>query len=115
MSFPAGRKDDWVRLPGGRVVHGHIMNSIMRGETAVYQFQIVQLTPAHFRVSLIVRADADRADLEARLVSRFTKTLGDSIKAEVCFVDSIPRTAAGKVRPIISLVGRGEEDAPKAE
>jgi phenylacetate-CoA ligase len=115
MSFPVGRKDDWVRLPNGGVVHGHIMNSIMRGETAVYQFQIVQLAPAHFRVSLIVRADADRADLETRLISKFKKTLGESIKAEVYFVASIPRTAAGKVRPIVSLAGPGAEDAHQAK
>lgn len=104
MSFPAGRKDDWICLSGGRVVHGHVMNSIMRGETAVYQFQVVQLAPARFRVSLIVKDDADRSNLEARLVFKFKKMLGESIRAEICFVDSIPRTAAGKVRPIVSLV-----------
>lgn len=115
MSFPAGRKEDWIRLPNGGAIHGHVMNSLLREETSVYQFQVVQLEPARFRISLIAKDDADRASLESRIASKFRKTFGESTQTEVCFVTSIPRTAGGKVRSIISLVGRAADSSPASE
>ncbi len=114
ISFPAGRKDDWVRLRDGRSVHGHILNSLMRGEVSIFQYQIVQLVPAHFRVSLIVKDDADRAELETRIVSKFKKALGEPLQVDFSFVSSIPRTAAGKVKPIISSVRQEPTDGPRS-
>jgi len=104
LSFPLGRKDDWLRLSDGRTVHGHSINSIMRGEADVLQFQVVQRSPEEFQVSLVVREGTDRAALAAGIASKFKGVFGPSAQVEVFFVSEIPREASGKVRPIVSLV-----------
>jgi phenylacetate-CoA ligase len=111
MSFPLGRRGEWLRRPDGGVVHGQIINHLLREEESVYQFQVVQSAPERFGVSLVARENANRADLEARIISKFKTAFGESTRIDVYFVSSIPREASGKIRPIVPLVLRGEADA----
>ena len=110
MSFPLGRRGDWLRLPDGGVVHGQIINLLLREEGAAYQFQVVQRAPAEFRVFLVVKDGTERASLENRIASKFKGVFGPSAQVAVSFVSEIPREASGKVRPIVSLVNQAESE-----
>lgn len=103
LSFPEGRKDEWVRLPDGRTVHGLFLHVLLRADRSVLQYQIIQLARARFHVALVVKDDADKASVGARISAAFRKALGPTVAVDIAFVVEIPRTPDGKVRPLIGL------------
>jgi phenylacetate-CoA ligase len=103
LSYPVGRGDDWIELPSGERLHSQAVHTLLRDENEVWQYQVVQESPFSFRLSLVVRETADREGLRARLTDKFTRALGEKVRVAVEIVPSIPRTAAGKVRPVLSL------------
>ncbi len=105
MSYPAGRSDDWIKLPSGRRLHPQAVHTLLREESAVWQYQVIQESPLSFRLSLVAKDACDREQIRARLTAKFRQTFGEDARVEVVFVASLPRTAAGKVRPIVSLSG----------
>jgi phenylacetate-CoA ligase len=111
LSYPAGRRDDWIRLPDGRTIHGHYLHMLLKSEREVLQYQVVQERDSGLRVSLVVRAAADRRALAKRLSDRLRNALGPDSRVELSFADRVPPAAGGKVRPVISLAtprGEGE-------
>jgi len=105
MSYPAGRSDDWIKLPSGRRLHPQAVHTLLREESAVWQYQVVQVASLSFRVSLLAKDACDREQTRARLTAKFRQAFGEDARVEVIFAASLPRTAAGKVRPIVSLSG----------
>jgi len=103
MSYPIGRRDDWVELPTGERLHPQAVHTLLREESAVWQYQVTQESPLSFRVSLLAKESCDRERTRVRLTAKFAQAFGDKAHIDVVFVSSIPRTAAGKIRPVISL------------
>ena len=104
LSFPQGRRDDIIVLPSGRLMHPHILNDLMRFETEVWRYQVIQETRTCFRVSLVVTPTCQREELRKRIESRFARTFGQGATIQVAFVESIDRTAAGKHRTVVSRI-----------
>jgi len=112
MSYLAGRSDDWIELPSGRRLHPQAVHTLLREESEVWQYQVVQAAPLSFRLSLLAKETCDRERTTARLTAKFLQAFGEEARIEVAFVASLPRTAAGKVRPIVSLVRKAAAGNP---
>jgi phenylacetate-CoA ligase len=103
LSFPEGRTDDWILLPNGRQLHPQALRVLFTDEQSVWQYQVVQHGPDQFAVALIAAEDCDQAQLQERLIGEFRRTLGADSVVTISFVADLPRTARGKVRPIVTL------------
>jgi phenylacetate-CoA ligase len=101
IEFPEGRIDDWIRLPEGRHIHPQSVRIIFTNEQDVWQYQVVQRHPSAFLVRLVARHECDRDSLNQRIRSRFGVTFGPQTEVDIQYVDTIPRTPAGKVKVII--------------
>ncbi len=113
LSFPQGRSDDLMELPSGRVVHTAIAN-VFNVEPDIWQFQVVQQTPTHFRMSLVVAHTCDREQLQRRVSTKLADILGEEGTMEIEFVDAIARTAGGKHLALIpfDLARRSSDPRP---
>ena len=114
LSFPQGRSDDLIDLPGGRLMHPQAIRIIFTNEPRVWQYQVVQENETLFRIAIVAAESCDQAEMSARVAENFTRTFGPEIRTDISFVDSIPRTAGGKVRPVLSMRQRsvigGQQD-----
>ncbi len=111
-----GRSDDYVRLPSGRWVHPQVMPIMIRHCTEPWEHQVVQETESRFVVSVVPREDCDQMQTRRCIQERFAEELGGDIVVEVRFVDTIDRTAAGKVRNVISMASKAWlEEATREE
>jgi hypothetical protein len=70
----------------------------------VWEFQLIQETLTHFRIILVTPPTCDRPQLELEVARQFANKFGDEVTTEVCFVNAIDRTAAGKHRLVMSLL-----------
>lgn len=113
MSYPEGRKDDWLIHPSGRLLTPFAVGHVLRDEPGVLQYQLVQETPRSFRVSLVVKEPFDLPGYEARATAKLAGLFGDGVSLRAAVVPTIPRTASGKVRPYISLMTRSKPGAPE--
>ncbi len=103
ISLPRGRSADWLQLPSGRIIHPLALQTAVKEEEQLWQFQLIQRTSSHFELLLVLaRQDASQQIME-RIAAKFFAICGDGVSCEIRIVDSIPRTASGKVRPVISL------------
>jgi len=102
-----GRSGEVIELPSGRFVHPQAVRTVFTGEEHVWQYQIIQRTPAHFAVAVVAAAGIDRAELGARVTATLIARLEEGVTVDVAFVDAIARTARGKVLPVIPLPRRG--------
>jgi hypothetical protein len=66
----------------------------------------VQETLSRFHASLVVDEKCDQVHLREGVTAELMQVLGEGAEVEVQFVRAIPRTARGKVRPVISLLKR---------
>ncbi len=103
LSALAGRSDDVIALPSGRVVPPQAVRAVFISEEQVWQYQLVQQAPTRFTVALVAAGEADRPRLRERVAAALAERLGDPVTIDVRFVDAIERTAGGKVRSIVSL------------
>ncbi|MFH1731449.1 MAG: AMP-binding protein [Planctomycetota bacterium] len=115
LAFPAGRCDDLVELPSGRMVNPVAVNKIFVREPLIRQYQIVQHSVARISASVVVDPAADRGELEQRVKARFSERLGDEVRLDVQFVDAVDRTASGKSRTLVSLVRGRSAAEPSGE
>lgn len=96
-----GRNEDYVRLPNGALVGrlDHMFKDLVRiREAQVYQ-------PGERRVILrVVRAADFTVRDERLLLAEAQARLGDDLLIDVEYVESIPRTASGKLRFVVSDV-----------
>lgn len=106
-----GRRDDWIELASGRTIHPMAVRRLFTKEEQIWQYQVIQESPARFRISLVAAPSCDRAAARERLAAGFRAHLGREVATEVVFVDAIERTPGGKFRPVIALP-REERSAP---
>jgi len=105
LSLLEGRSDDWLILPGGRLLRAQTVHALINRE-AVWQFQVVQQGEADLRVLLVPSRACDRAQAATRIRSGLASLFGSSARVDVAFVDAIDRRASGKHRVVISPLGR---------
>jgi phenylacetate-CoA ligase len=110
LSFVQGRTDDWLEDSRGRPVHPQLFRAIVRTEPEILRYQLVQEARGRFRVGLVVAPGCERRDLEARVRERFRDEFGAPTEVRIEFVDSLPRTVAGKTRPVVSMVPTSRPD-----
>lgn len=97
-----GRIEDVVTGPDGRqMVRFH---GIFVDQPHVREGQIVQETLSRFRVRVVTTEGFGSRDV-ADIIQRMRQRLGPDVQVVVETVSDIPRTAAGKVRAVISLLG----------
>lgn len=97
------KDEDIVVTPDGRYISSSILNAVTHHLVHIEESQIVQNDIS--RVTMrVVRgpgySDADTAFIRSSL----REVLGKDVEVLVEFVDSIPRTANGKFRWVISKV-----------
>ena len=102
MSFPEGRKDDWLELPTGEPVHPSLVYPLLRDEEGVLQYQLVQETPSDFHVSLVAKASCNRPETEARLAAKFGRVFGEKtrLRCFICFFHTTDFIGQGATRRI---------------
>lgn len=110
LSFLEGRADDWLDLASGERVHPQAIRRLFAVEHEVWSYQVVQRRSDAFDVAVVATGDADVHPLRARLASSFRERFGAETVTDIAFVDSLPRTRSGKVRPVISSRVAGVPD-----
>ena len=110
LSLVQGRTDEWLEDSRGRHVHSQWVRGFLLREEEVLRFQVVQESRSRFRTALVTAPGADRGAITRRLSRRFESAFGAGTEVSVSFVDSLPRSPAGKARPVISMpvLGRAE-------
>jgi phenylacetate-CoA ligase len=113
MKIVEGRKDSVVVLPDGRAMSSFAFLAAMY-QLSFYkdidQFRVIQKKDDLFQFLIKMNNSSfDGKSAENELVAFFSKVLnvmGDEVKFEVDFVDSIPLGESGKFRIVVSEVNR---------
>lgn len=103
LTFPDGRSDDWIQHPSGEKLYSKFIRTIFAREPQIWQYQVVQKRDLSFEISIVASKACNQRETTERVRDEFLKSLGPTVETQISFVDSIPRTANGKVKPIISL------------
>jgi phenylacetate-CoA ligase len=96
-----GRDDDNIKLPNGRQV-GRI-DHIFKGLHGILEAQVRQEVADCIRV-LVVPGPGFTFDTARQLQENAAERIGDSMRIEIEKVESLPRTANGKVKGVVCLV-----------
>jgi phenylacetate-CoA ligase len=112
LSLLEGRGDEWVQRASGERVHPQWVRAPLSGDPAVWRYQVVQPAPGRLRVEIVADPAGDEAALRSRVTRELEGRLGDGAHVTVDFVDSLPRSARGKVRPVMSLQARERLERP---
>jgi len=97
-----GRLDDVVLTPDGRRIGR--LDPIFKAVSSFYEARIVQDAVDHVRVEYVAESDLGD-DERAKLVRELRNRLGSGMRIDVRRVSSIPRTARGKLRTVVSELG----------
>jgi phenylacetate-CoA ligase len=107
LSFPQGRIDNWIELASGQLFHTQAVRTIFSHDEAdIWQYQVVQHTSKHLSVSVVAAETCDRQQTRERIAAECARKFGEGVTVDISFVDSIERTAGGKLCPVLSLHGR---------
>ena len=98
LASVTGRTDDLLLAPDGRRIGR--LDHVFKAELPVLEAQIVQETLHHIRV-LVVPAPGWGPEVAAEIADRTRTRIGD-VEVTVETVASIPRSATGKFRAVIS-------------
>lgn len=111
MSFPQGRSDDLIVLASGRIMHPQAVRIIFTNEQDIWQYQVVQETATRLSIKLVASPACNRQLAAERIAAGFARTFGQEIIVDISFVDALPRTRAGKSRPVLSMLQKNLTDA----
>lgn len=100
-----GRVNDVLYTTGGAAISGAIGPHAFKMVDGVEQFQIVQRRHGQISIAIVRLPGYVPAVEEPKIDRMFRQHLGHDAEIEIRYVDSIPRTAAGKARFIISEIG----------
>jgi phenylacetate-CoA ligase len=103
LSFIEGRSVEYLQTPEGRPMHPQAVKLIFRAEREVCRYQVTQTSRSHYRIALVVTPECDREGLRERLAGSFRERIGESVEIDLSCVDSLPRTASGKTRPVVAM------------
>jgi phenylacetate-CoA ligase len=111
LSYVEGRAHDWMLGADGRRLHSQLLIRPFSLDHEIWGYRVEQRAPGEFRGDVVLAADADPAAVAARVEERFASIVGRDEKIEISFVESLPRTPAGKVRRV-QLSSPGEAASP---
>jgi phenylacetate-CoA ligase len=94
-------KEAWLWFGSGRV-HAQVLRGILRHEHELWRYQLVQEARSRLLARLVPSPRCDRPTTAER-VSRLLEEELDGVSVRVEFVHELPRTAHGKVEPVIAL------------
>ena len=98
-----GRMDDVILTADGRRIGR--LDPVFKADMPIREAQIVQKELNHLQVKVVPAAGYD-PDAGEAITARLRDRLGDvSVRIEV--VDSIPRSANGKFKAVVSEIGKG--------
>jgi len=97
------KEEDVITTPDGRLISSSILTHPFKPMKYVSESQIIQEDEKTVRIKLVKIDGYSDSDTEY-LKTEFAKRLGDQMEVVVEFVDSIPRTKAGKLRWVVSKV-----------
>lgn len=100
-----GRRIDRLLSADGTLINGLAVARVLRG-VPYYEFQAVQGRAGEC-VLCVVPQPAFSAEHPAAIATRWRQFIGPGVAYRLELVDSIPRTAAGKRRQVVSQVGSG--------
>lgn len=100
-----GRQEDYVILRNGARLGR--MDHVFKDMTAIREAQIVQEEPGQITVRVVKNPRYGSSD-ETLLLEEFQKRVGDQATIRVEYTERIPRTESGKLRFVISKVGKGQ-------
>ncbi|MDQ8173191.1 MAG: hypothetical protein P3B76_10960 [Gemmatimonadota bacterium] len=103
LSAIVGRMDDVILTPDGRRI-GRI-DPIFKAVSTLHEARVVQQAIDKVRLEVVALDGFRDADRDA-LVRALKVRLGTSMTIEFVRVDSIPRTAGGKLRTVVSAFGK---------
>ncbi|HET6317219.1 MAG TPA: AMP-binding protein, partial [Chloroflexota bacterium] len=96
-----GRTTDFVVAADGTVMHGLALIYVLREQTGIESFKVIQETRLLTRVEVVADPTFD-AQAIPRIVAAFRKRLGAEVDVQVHVVDQIPAESSGKYRYIVS-------------
>jgi phenylacetate-CoA ligase len=98
-----GRRDDVLVTPDGRWVGR--LDPVFKAVSSLYETRIVQDAVDHVRVETVVDGEFT-VEQEAVLLHELQKRLGPLMQIDIARVPELPRTASGKLRAVVNLVGK---------
>lgn len=99
-----GRTNDYILSPThGKVNLGNISNST-KDTKGIICFQLIQNKIDHIEVQLVVNKDFDHIQ-EVNFIAALRERIGDEIKLNIKYVESIEKEKSGKFRIVKSLIG----------
>lgn len=98
-----GRTDDILRTPDGREIGR--LDPIFKSLTGIVEAQIVQVTLTEIEILVVPEGEFDTVAQET-LRNSILKRLSPDMTVAVRVVESIPRTASGKFRSVVSRLQR---------
>lgn len=113
ISLLEGRAVEWIESADGTLVHPQSVRMLLRKEHEIRRYQVVQRRPDAFGVALVTMPGCDQEQMRQRVADNFRDQFGASTEVAISFVDDLPRTANGKVRPVLSLLGRSPTEAAR--
>jgi len=112
LSMVEGRAHEWLTASDGRRLHSQILIRPFSLDTEVWGYRITQSKPGEFRAEVLAVPGSDREQVAGRIRERFAEIVGPEEDVEIAFVDSLPRTAAGKVLRAGVVSPRDGSDSP---
>jgi phenylacetate-CoA ligase len=105
VSSVDGRHEDYVVLSDGARLGR--MDHIFKDMIRIREAQIRQEQAGEFTIA-IVKGRGFSADDEERVALEVSKRVGNRARFSIDYVESLPRTRTGKLRLVVSEVGRSE-------
>jgi phenylacetate-CoA ligase len=100
------KDEDLLRLRDGRLMSPSALTHPFKPLDAIEASQMVQTALDRLVVRVIPRPEYSAADTE-HLVRELKARLGQDMQVDIEFVESLPRTASGKFKWVISQVDTG--------
>ncbi len=98
-----GRTLDMIRTRDGRLVPGEFFPMVLNECLSVLQYQVVQPDLDHLEIKVVGKTGAAAPDF-THIAAELRKAVGADVHINITQVDSIPLTAAGKLRVTVSHV-----------
>jgi len=100
MDIMEGRKEDFIRTSGGKLVHAAYLCYTLKDD-AVHEFKMYQKAIDKFLVK-IVKSATFKSDSEKRLENKLRTALGNDVMISFEYLERIPREVSGKLRYFVS-------------
>jgi phenylacetate-CoA ligase len=96
-----GRENDLIRSPDGNYIHPEVFDYIMRYQTGIKRFRVIEKAIGELLIILEVVEPKKPSDID-ELVEKLSEFVGNEINFSIEQTDNIPNEPSGKFRWVIS-------------